>query len=425
MDAVHATLSRRGFFRGATAAGFAVTALSSVEAEAKPAKGKDKSGGSAERTERYFKAVIDLTHTMSPEFPTYFGVPGIELQKQYDFKKDGFNLNWWRIVEHAGTHIDAPIHFSENGATVEKIVAGELVVPLAVIDVRKQAEKDADYLMTVEDVLTWEKRFKKLPDNCCVAMMSGWGQHVANPAKFTGKDASGSFHFPGFSPELAEWLLGAQGAGHRRRHAVARQRPLEGLQDASHLAAVGPLGPGERRQSGKALARRRDARGRRAQGQGRDRCPGAPDRADLISRREQPRPRASGAGVAFTTLTAVFLVADVVGAQHGLAEAVDDPHAPQARVVADAIEAVAAIKAEVVVMMVPAPAPGGGRSRRGERSNAEGRNRGGGKDELTDHGGVSCWLAWMFRHIPWRSVVKPRWEVHGRGHHRARLNRRS
>ena len=207
MDAVHATLSRRGFFRGATAAGFAVTALSSVEAEAKTAKGKDKGDGPTERTGRYFKAVIDLTHTMSPEFPTYFGVPGIELQKQYDFKKDGFNLNWWRIVEHAGTHIDAPIHFSENGATVEKIVAGELVVPLAVIDVRKQAEKDADYLMTVEDVLTWEKRFKQLPDNCCVAMMSGWGQHVANPAKFTGKDASGSFHFPGFSPELAEWLL--------------------------------------------------------------------------------------------------------------------------------------------------------------------------------------------------------------------------
>lgn len=206
MEAVHATLSRRGFFRGATAAGFAVTALSTVEAEAKT-KPREKSDAPAERAERYFKAVVDLTHTMSPEFPTFFGVPGIEIQKQYDFKKDGFNLNWWRIIEHAGTHLDAPIHFSENGITVEKIVAGELVVPLAVIDVRKQAEKDADYLVTVEDVLTWEKRFKKLPANCCVAMMSGWSQHVGNGAKYTGKDASGAFHFPGFSPALAEWLL--------------------------------------------------------------------------------------------------------------------------------------------------------------------------------------------------------------------------
>ena len=208
MDAVHASLSRRGFFKGATAVGFAVTALSSAEAATKKKpKDKEKEDASPERTERYFKAVVDLTHTMSPEFPTFFGVPGIELQKQYEFKKDGFNLNWWRIIEHAGTHLDAPIHFSENGITVEKIVAGELVVPLAVIDVRKAAEKDPDYLMTVEDVLTWEKRFKKLPDNCCAAMMSGWAQHVDKPDKFTGKDAGGAFHFPGFSPELAEWLL--------------------------------------------------------------------------------------------------------------------------------------------------------------------------------------------------------------------------
>lgn len=206
MEAVHATLNRRGFFRGAAAAGFAVTALSSAEAQT-GSKSKEKKEPARAAGERYFKAVVDLTHTMSPEFPTFFGVPGIEIQKQYDFKKDGFNLNWWRIIEHAGTHLDAPIHFSENGITVEKIVAGELVVPLAVIDVRRQAEKDADYIVTVEDVLTWEKRFKKLPDNCCVAMLSGWAQHVGDAAKYTGKDAAGTFHFPGFSPQLAEWLL--------------------------------------------------------------------------------------------------------------------------------------------------------------------------------------------------------------------------
>src|SRR4029077_14279597 len=180
------------FFRGAaaaSAAGFAATAVTPALAQ------------------RSFQSVVDLTHVMSPEFPTFFGVPGIEMEKKFDFKKDGFNLNWWKIIEHAGTHLDAPIHFSEDGATADSIVAGELVVPLAVIDVRKQAAKDPDYLRGIEDVLTWEKRFKKLPDSCCVAMLSGWGAHVGDAAKFTGKDAGGSFHFPGVSPELAEWLL--------------------------------------------------------------------------------------------------------------------------------------------------------------------------------------------------------------------------
>ena len=208
-EAVQAAVSRRGFFKGAAAVGFAATVIEPADAKSKkPAKKAAADAGTkAPEGQSYFKAVVDLTHTLSPEFPTFFGVPGIEIEKKYDFKKDGFNLNTWKLLEHVGTHLDAPIHFSEGGATADTIVAGELVVPLAVIDVRKQAEKNPDYLVGIEDVLTWEKRFKKLPDSCCVAMLSGWGAYVGNEAKFTGKDASGGFHFPGFAPELAEWLL--------------------------------------------------------------------------------------------------------------------------------------------------------------------------------------------------------------------------
>jgi kynurenine formamidase len=208
MEAVHANLSRRGFFRGAAAAGFAATTIAPTEVLAKTEKKKPASDAAkAPEGQSYFKGVVDLTHTMSPEFPTFFGVPGIEVEKKFDFKKDGFNLNWWRIIEHAGTHLDAPIHFSENGATADTIGAGELVVPFAVIDVRKKAESDPDYLMGIEDVQIWEKRFKKLPNSCCVAMLSGWAGKVGEEAKYTGKDSSGTFHFPGVAPELAEWLL--------------------------------------------------------------------------------------------------------------------------------------------------------------------------------------------------------------------------
>ena len=65
---------------------------------------------------RKFTATVDLTHTMSPDFPTFFGVPGIEMDKKFDLKKDGFNLYWWRIIEHAGTHLDRADPLSEAGA---------------------------------------------------------------------------------------------------------------------------------------------------------------------------------------------------------------------------------------------------------------------------------------------------------------------
>jgi kynurenine formamidase len=191
-EAVHRALSRRGFFKGAaaaTAASFTATAVTPAQAQ------------------RSFRSVIDLTHTMSPEFPTFFGVPGIEYDKKFDFRKDGFNLNWWKIVEHAGTHMDAPIHFSESGATAEKITADQLVVPLAVIDVSAKAAQNADYAMTRQDLADWEAKNGRLPDGCCVAMHSGWAQHATNAAKFVGKDVSGVMHFPGIHPDATDWML--------------------------------------------------------------------------------------------------------------------------------------------------------------------------------------------------------------------------
>lgn len=192
-EAVHAALSRRNFFKGASAvaAGFAATSIPEP-VEAAP---------------RRFKAVVDLTHTMSPDFPTFFGVPGVELEKKFDIKKDGFNLNWWKIIEHAGTHLDAPIHFSEAGATVEKLAADTLVVPLAVIDVSAKAASNPDYQLSQADLAAWEKKHGRLPTNCCVAMLSGWGRYVTDAAKFTGKDSAGAFHFPGFHPDAVAWLL--------------------------------------------------------------------------------------------------------------------------------------------------------------------------------------------------------------------------
>src|SRR5262245_15547311 len=190
-EAVRNALSRRGFFKGAVAASFAAAAVDT--AEAAPA--------------RNFSSTVDLTHVMSPDFPTFFGVPGIEMEKKFDIKKDGFNLYWWRIVEHAGTHLDAPIHFSETGATAEKIPADALVVPLSVIDIAAKAAQNPDYLLTREDLAAWENRNGRLPDNCCVAMHSGWASRVGDAARYTGKDGAGVFHFPGFALESAGWLM--------------------------------------------------------------------------------------------------------------------------------------------------------------------------------------------------------------------------
>jgi kynurenine formamidase len=189
-ELVHRALSRRRML-GATAA-FAAAAVMPPPALAAP---------------RPFKKVVDLTHTMSAEFPTFDGTPGIEMQKVFDLKKDGYNLYRWSLIEHSGTHLDAPIHFSEGGMTVEQIPADVLVAPLAVVNVTDKAAKDPDYQLSRADLAAWERRHGRLPDNACVAMNSGWAMHVSDKARYAGKDAAGVMHFPGIAPDATAWLL--------------------------------------------------------------------------------------------------------------------------------------------------------------------------------------------------------------------------
>lgn len=192
-DAVHRALSRRGFFRGAglAAAGAAATALPVFRAEA-----------AAPVT---FTKVVDLTHVLSPEFPTFFGKPGIEFETKFAFKKDGFNFLRWNVDEHTATHFDAPLHFTENGPDVSTLKAENLVAPLAVINVVEKAAANPDYLLTPDDVKAWEARNGRLPDGAAVALNSGWDKHLGTP-KYTGL-ADKTFHFPGFHPETAEFLV--------------------------------------------------------------------------------------------------------------------------------------------------------------------------------------------------------------------------
>ena len=130
VEYVRSKLSRRAFFKaagGAAAATAAAWGPGEAEAQAFPR----------------FSRVADLTHTHSPEFPTFFGTPGVALKQLKAFKPDGFNLYEWTVLEHSGTHMDAPIHFAEKGDGPDTLPVSQLVVPLAVTvsTVRKALEE--------------------------------------------------------------------------------------------------------------------------------------------------------------------------------------------------------------------------------------------------------------------------------------------
>lgn len=192
-------LSRRDLFRsGAGAVAAATLATTAVTAPVQAATPG---------------TVTDLTHTLSPEFPTFGGVSGIAYDKQFDFAANGYNLYSLTINEHTGTHLDAPLHFSADGAAVDEIAVEHLIIPLCIVDIRQKAAADRDAQVTPDDLKAWIGAHGPIPDRACVAMNSGWAAKVGTDA-FRGADAArpGKLHFPGFHIEATQMLLEETGA---------------------------------------------------------------------------------------------------------------------------------------------------------------------------------------------------------------------
>ena len=204
-EAVLGKLSRRDFLKAATAATLA-TAISQVATGTLLANEDEDEGVVARVVGRRFRKVVDLTHVMTPDFPTYFGPPQLQIEPIFTYDPNGFNINRWILNEHTGTHMDAPLHFSAAEWSADEIPISRLVLPLAVVDIRAKAAQNPDAQVTPDDLRAWERRYGRIPKGACVAMQSGWAEKVRTP-EFRNADANGVMHFPGFHVEAVDFLI--------------------------------------------------------------------------------------------------------------------------------------------------------------------------------------------------------------------------
>ena len=114
--------------------------------------------------------VIDLTVTLSQEFPTIVLPPEfgqaqpfrmVEISR-YDERGPAWYWNNITVGEHTGTHFDAPIHWISgkdlpNNAT-DSIPVERFIGPAFVIDCSRESAADPDFLLTKPYLLEWEKR---------------------------------------------------------------------------------------------------------------------------------------------------------------------------------------------------------------------------------------------------------------------------
>ena len=122
-----------------------------------------------------------------------------------------YSSNAFSAPEHGGTHLDAPLHFAKDHFSVDQVPLSDLIGDGVVIDVSENAMKNRDYLISVKDIESWEKKNGNIPDSSIVLFRTGYGKFYPDPKNYLGTDAKGAeaiplLHFPGIDPATAAWL---------------------------------------------------------------------------------------------------------------------------------------------------------------------------------------------------------------------------
>jgi kynurenine formamidase len=168
--------------------------------------------------------VIDLTQTLSPDFPTIALPPEfgqcapfrMEQISRYDAAGPAWYWNNITVGEHTGTHFDAPVHWITGrylpNNTTDSIPPAHFIAPACVVDCSAECAADADYALDVAKLEAWEAQHGRVPAGAWVFFRSDWSKRSG--AAYANLQADGA-HTPGPNPDAVRWMVdrGAIGFG--------------------------------------------------------------------------------------------------------------------------------------------------------------------------------------------------------------------
>jgi len=138
---------------------------------------------------------LDLTLTISKNLPTFPGSPKPQFIPWNTVKKDGYNLELLFLSSHSGTHMDSPYHFIDGGKKIHEISINRLLVNAILIKISKKANQS----ITKNEIINFEKKHGKIPNNATIIFVTGWQKHLQKKYYFEKN--------PGLSITAANYLV--------------------------------------------------------------------------------------------------------------------------------------------------------------------------------------------------------------------------
>jgi len=156
---------------------------------------------------------VDLTHAFGPGIPHYPAFPDEERETLFHFDEGvgsvgtGFLAHRFSHIGQWGTHVDPPAHFARGGRFLDDVPVQEMILPLVVLDVRRQVAADADYAVTVSDLEAHEAEHGTIPAGAFVALHTGWAHRWPDGTAMANRDVEGVAHTPGWGVPALTFLV--------------------------------------------------------------------------------------------------------------------------------------------------------------------------------------------------------------------------
>jgi len=135
---------------------------------------------------------VDLSLPIYHGAPTFSPDPKCGVLVHHTIKSFGYNITQLVMSSHQGTHLDAPFHFLEKGATVDRLALSRCAGRALVVDLRRAKAKEE---LRPVDFAPWRSR---IGQGTKLLLMTGWWKRFPKPSFFSDS--------PRISVALARWL---------------------------------------------------------------------------------------------------------------------------------------------------------------------------------------------------------------------------
>lgn len=140
------------------------------------------------------REVIDLTHPVREGMPAFDAPwhPRVRVRQLGRIPDVGRESRDVRLGTHTGTHVDAPLHFLADGASIDQVPLDRLVGEVTLVDLAHLGAGDSVTPKVLEDVELSER----------VVIDFGWARHFGDARRYYAD-------YPHFTADAADALLEA------------------------------------------------------------------------------------------------------------------------------------------------------------------------------------------------------------------------